>query len=120
MIQKETKLLVADNSGAKIVKCIKVFKSLYGFCGFLIVVSVKKSILRKRIRKGMVCKAVIVRAKSFSKRIGGYNIKFSNNFVVILKKNENVPLGTRIIGSVSFKLREFGYLKIISLATTLV
>lgn len=120
MIQRETKLFVADNSGAKLVKCIKSFTNFYAFSGFLLVVSVKKSLLRKRIRKGMVCKAVVVRTKSISKRLGGYNVSFGNNFVVILKKNENVPLGTRVIGSVSFSLREYGYLKIISLATTVV
>lgn len=120
MIQRETKLLVADNSGAKLVKCIKVFKNFYGFAGFLIIVSIKKSLLKKRIRKGMICKAVIIRTKSISKRLGGYNVQFNKNFVVILKKNENVPLGTRVFGSVSFLLREFGYLKIISLATTVV
>lgn len=120
MIQKETKLRVIDNCGAKLVKCIKIFGKKYGYCGFIIVAAIKKSILRKRVRKGMVCKAVIVRTSYNSNRIGGYNIKYKENAVVILKKNELVPLGTRVLGSVSYKIREYGFLKIVSLATTLV
>jgi large subunit ribosomal protein L14 len=120
MVQRETILYVADNSGAKVVKCIKVFKSLFGVAGFVIVAAVKKSLLRKRIRKGMVCRAVIVRDAVTSVRLGGYSVRFLKNYVVVLKKNENVPLGTRVIGSVSYSLRFYGYLRIVSLATTVV
>ena len=120
MIQKESKLYVLDNSGAKIVKCIKIFKLTYGVCGSIITVVVKKSLLRKRIKKGMVCKAIIVQTKSLLNRFDGLTINFLKNYVVILKKNENVPLGTRIIGPVAFELRFLGFLKIVSLAVTLV
>src|SRR5690348_999571 len=120
MIQRETILNVADNSGAKLVKCIKVFKTSFGFSGCLCIVAVKKSLLKKRVRKGMVCRGLIVRTKAISKQLGGYNVRFSINSVVILKKTENIPLGTRVIGSISYKVREFGFIKIVSLSSNLV
>jgi len=120
MIQRGTKLFVLDNSGAKVVKCIKVFKLRYGICGSIINVVIKKNLLRKKIKKGMVCKAVVVQMKSNLMRFDGLTVKFLKNYVVILKKMENVPLGTRILGPVAFELRFFGFLKIVSLASTLI
>ena len=118
MIQGGTKLGVGDNSGAKIVECIKVLggsKRKSAGVGDIIVVSVKSAIPRGKVSKGTVCKAVIIRVKKEYKRQDGTYVRFDDNAAVILG-NQKEPLGTRIFGPVPRELRYKGFLKITSLA----
>jgi large subunit ribosomal protein L14 len=118
MIQVESKLKVADNSGAKLVKCIKVLggsKRKYARVGDVIVVSIKESIPGSAVKKGTVQKAVVVRtAKEFGRKDGSY-IRFSDNAAVIINDNGEAR-GTRIFGPVARELREKGFMRIVSLA----
>lgn len=121
MIQRETKLNVIDNTGAKEVKCIKVFNKWFGNVGDVVVVTIKKCLSHKKIKKGMIFKGVIVKTRKSIIRFGKNSIKNTINGIVLLKKNEKYqPAGTRIIGSVAFELRKKGYMKIISLALVMV
>ncbi len=118
MIQMQTKLDVADNSGAKSVKCIKVLggsKRMSARLGDLIVVAVQSALPGSKIKKGDVKKAVIVRTKFPVRREDGSYIKFDHNSVVILNTN-NEPVGTRIFGPVARELRSKSFTKICSLA----
>ena len=118
MIQPESKLKVADNTGAKMVKCIKVLggsKRRYARIGDLIVVSVKEASPKGVVKKKTVQRAVVVRqVKEFSRKDGS-SIKFDENAVVIVDKDKQ-PKGTRVFGPVARELRERGYQKIISQA----
>ena len=118
MIQQETRLKVADNSGAKEVLCIKVLggtRKKYAKLGDTIVVTVKKAIPGGVIKKGEVTKAVVVRTRKEVRRKDGSYIRFDDNAAVILNA-QNEPKGTRIFGPVARELREGGYMKIISMA----
>ncbi len=118
MIQNESKLDVADNSGAKLVQCIKVLGGAgrrYARVGDIIVVSVKEAIPRGRVKKGDVRKAVVVRTAKEVRRDDGTVIRFDRNAAVILNNN-NEPVGTRIFGPVVRELRAKNFMKIISLA----
>ncbi len=118
MIQMQSNLDVADNSGARRVQCIKVLggaKRRYAHVGDIIVVSVKEAIPRGRVKKGEVRKAVVVRTAKAIRREDGTVIRFDSNAAVILNNN-NEPLGTRIFGPVPRELRAKNYMKIISLA----
>ena len=118
MIQEETNLIVADNSGAKKVKCIRVLggsSRRYASVGDLIVVSVKTAIPGGTVKKGEVSKAVIVRTKKEVKRNDGSYIRFDENAAVLIN-NQNEPRGTRIFGPVARELRDKKFMKIISLA----
>ncbi len=118
MIQEETNLVVADNSGAKKVRCIRVLGGSgrrYASIGDLIVVSVKAAIPNSNVKKGEVSRAVIVRTKKEVKRKDGSYIRFDENAAVLLN-NQNEPRGTRIFGPVARELREKQYMKIVSLA----
>ena len=118
MIQQESTLEVADNSGAKKVMCIKVLggsKRKVASVGDVIVVSIKDAIPRGRVKKGDVHKAVIVRTKYDVKRDDGSTIRFDRNAAVLINK-EHEPIGTRIFGPVVRELRALGFMKIISLA----
>lgn len=118
MIQQETELEVADNSGAKRVKCFKVLKGTrrrYARVGDVIVCSVKEVDPKSSIKKGAVVKAVIVRTKSYIRRPDGSMIKFYDNSCVIIDDKQN-PKGTRIFGPVVREVRERGFIKISSLA----
>jgi large subunit ribosomal protein L14 len=118
MIQMETVLDVADNSGAKKVACIKVLggsKRMVAKIGDVIVVSVKDAIPRGRVKKGDVHKAVIVRQKYDLQREDGTVIRFDQNAAVLINKDKE-PVGTRIFGPVTRELRTLGFMKIISLA----
>lgn len=122
MIQMQTNLDVADNSGAKRVQCIKVLggsKRQYAFLGDVIVCSVKKALPSSDIKAGDVVKAVIVRTKDAVRRRDGSYVRFDKNAVVILDKDGN-PRGTRIFGAVARELRQKNYMKIISLAPEVV
>ena len=118
MIQVQTELSVADNTGARIVECIKVLggsKRRYASVGDRIVVSVKDAIPNGKVKKGSVHKAVVVRTKYSIFRDDGSKVKFDNNAVVITDEKDE-PLGTRIFGPVTRELRAKGQTKIISLA----
>jgi large subunit ribosomal protein L14 len=118
MIQMQSNLEVADNSGARRVMCIKVLggsKRRTASIGDVIVVSVKDAIPRGRVKKGDVHRAVIVRTAKGLKRTNGEQIRFDTNSVVLINK-QGEPIGTRIFGPVTRELRGKGYMKIISLA----
>lgn len=118
MIQMQTNLDVADNSGAKRVQCIKVLggsKRKTAGVGDIIVVSVKEAIPRGRVKKGDVHRAVIVRTAKEVRRRDGTTIRFDNNAAVLVNKNHE-PIGTRIFGPVVRELRAKSHMKIISLA----
>lgn len=118
MIQAESRMTVADNSGAKEVLCIKVLggsKRRYAGVGDVIVVTVKDAIPRGKVKKGDIHKAVIVRTKQAIRRPDGMEIKFDRNAVVLIDK-QGEPIGSRIFGPVTRELRSAGYMKIISLA----
>ena len=118
MIQVETNLDVADNSGARRVQCIKVLggaKRRTAQVGDVIVVSVKDAIPRGKVKKGDVHRAVIVRTAKDVRRADGSVIRFDGNAAVLVNKNEE-PIGTRIFGPVVRELRSKGFMKIISLA----
>ena len=118
MIQMQTNLAVADNSGARRVQCIKVLggsKRKYASVGDIIVVSVKEAIPRGRVKKGEVRKAVVVRTSKEVRRDDGTATRFDGNAAVILNNNLE-PIGTRIFGPVVRELRAKNFMKIISLA----
>jgi len=118
MIQMQTNLDVADNSGARRVMCIKVLggsKRKYASVGDIIVVSVKEAIPRGRVKKGQVMKAVVVRTAQSLRRADGSEIRFDGNAAVIVD-NKSEPVGTRIFGPVPRELRAKKHMKIISLA----
>lgn len=118
MIQTETRLTVADNSGAKELYCIKVLggsKRRYASIGDIIIVSVKEAIPNAKVKKGDIVPAVIVRTKKEIFRPDGSAIRFDDNSAVILTKN-NEPVGTRIFGPVARELRAKRFMKIVSLA----
>lgn len=118
MIQQETELEVADNSGAKRVKCIKVLggtRRRYAKVGDIIVCSVRESAPNGQVKKGDVVKAVIVRTTAYIRRADGSMLKFDTNSCVIIDEKGN-PVGTRIFGPVARELREREYLKILSMA----
>lgn len=119
MIQMQTVLDVADNSGAKKVQCIKTLggsAKMNANIGETIVVSVKEALPRGRVKKGQVMKAVIVRTKTGLNRRDGSSIRFDSNAVVLINNNKE-PVGTRIFGPVTRELRGEGFMKIISLAS---
>jgi large subunit ribosomal protein L14 len=118
MIQAETRLKVADNSGARQVLCIKVLggsKRRYARVGDVIVVTVKEAIPNGAVKKGDVVRAVVVRCKKEVRRSDGSYIKFDDNAAVIIDNAGN-PRGTRIFGPVARELRDKRYMKIVSLA----
>ena len=118
MIQVESTLQVADNSGAKKVACIKVLGGShrrYASVGDIIVVSVKDAMPHSKVKKGDVMKAVIVRTAKEVRRMDGSYIKFDGNAAVLLS-NQGEPVGTRIFGPVARELRAANFMKIISLA----
>ncbi len=118
MIQQQTVLDVADNSGAKKVMCIKVLggtRQRYATLGDVIVVAIKMAIPEGQVKKGTVAKAVVVRTTKEVRRQDGSYIKFDRNAAVLIN-NANEPIGTRIFGPVARELRKKNFMKIISLA----
>ena len=118
MIQVETRLNVADNSGAKLAECIKVLggsKRRYASIGDVIVVAIKEALPVSSIKKGTVEKAVVVRVSKEYRRKDGTYVRFDDNACVIIDDNKN-PKGKRIFGPVARELRDYDYMKIISLA----
>ncbi len=122
MIQMQTRLFVADNSGAKEIQCIKVLggsRRRYARIGDIIVASVKEAAVGGTCKKGEVVKAVIVRTKKELGRTDGSYIRFDDNAAVVIN-NQNEPVGTRIFGPVARELRNKNFMKIISLAPEVV
>jgi large subunit ribosomal protein L14 len=122
MIQTETRLEVADNTGAKEVMCIKVLggtRRRFAGLGDVIVCSVKSVIPGSDIKKKAVVRAVVVRCKKSSRRPDGSSIRFDSNAVVIIDKDKN-PRGTRIFGAVARELRDKNFMKIVSLANEVI
>ena len=120
MIQNQSRLNVADNSGAKELMCIKVLggsKRRYAGVGDIIVCSVKKTIPNSNVKKGSVIKAVIVRTKKPIQRKSGVVLRFDDNSAIIVNNDKN-PVGTRVFGPIARELRDKGFNKIISLAPT--
>ena len=118
MLQQESYLKVADNTGAKEIKCIRVLggsKRKYGNIGEVIVASVRKATPGGTVKKGDVVKAVIVRTKRGVRRENGIYVRFDENAAVIIKEDRN-PKGTRIFGPVARELRDKEFMKILSLA----
>ncbi len=118
MIQIQSRLRVADNSGAKEIMCIKVLggsRRRYGALGDIIVASVKEAAPDSNVKKGTVVRAVIVRTAKERRRQDGTYIKFDDNAAVIINKNDE-PVGTRVFGPVARELRGKGFLKIVSMA----
>ena len=122
MIQQESFLKVADNTGAKEIKCIRVLggsSRKYGNIGDVIVASVRKATPGGTVKKGEVVKAVIVRSAKGVRRIDGTYVRFDENAAVLIKDDKN-PRGTRIFGPVARELRDKDYMKILSLAPEVV
>lgn len=122
MIQQESRLLVADNSGAKEVLVIRVLggtRKRYANIGDIVVVTVKKALPSGIVKKSDIAKAVIVRTRSGLRRADGSYIKFDENACVIIKEDLN-PRGTRIFGPVARELREKNFMKIVSLASEVI
>ena len=118
MIQVETKLNVADNSGARKIQCIKVLggsRRKYASVGDVIVVTIKEAMPRGRVKKGEIVKAVVVRTAKDIRRPDGSAIRFDSNAAVLIS-TQGEPIGTRIFGPVTRELRAKNYMKIISLA----
>jgi large subunit ribosomal protein L14 len=118
MIQTETRLKVADNSGAKEILCIKVLggsKRRYATVGDIIVVSIKEAMPNSKVKKGDVMRAVVVRTTKEIRRPDGSYIKFDDNSAVLITQ-QNEPVGTRIFGPVARELRARNFMKIVSLA----
>jgi large subunit ribosomal protein L14 len=118
MIQSESILAVADNSGAKLVKCIKVLggsRRRYAQLGDIVVVSIKEAMPNSKVKKGDTAKAVVVRCRREYRRPDGSYIKFDENSAVLIN-NQNEPIGTRIFGPVARELRAKRFMKIVSLA----
>lgn len=122
MIQQESYLKVADNTGAKEIKCIRILggsKRKYGNIGDVIVASVRKAAPGGTVKKGEVVKAVIVRSAKGVRRADGTYVRFDDNAAVLIKDDKN-PRGTRIFGPVARELRDKEYMKILSLAPEVV
>lgn len=118
MIQEETRLIVADNTGAKMVQCIRIYggtRKKYGRIGDVIKVTIKSAIPGGTMKKGTMSRAVIVRTRKEIRRKDGSYIRFDDNAAVLIDDN-NEPVGTRIFGPVARELREMQYMKIVSLA----
>ncbi|MFN6107946.1 MAG: 50S ribosomal protein L14 [Planctomycetaceae bacterium] len=122
MIQMQTLMDVADNSGAKVAYCVKVLggtKRRYAGLGDIIVVSIKKAIPGEKVKAGDVARAVVVRTRKANRRDDGSYVRFDKNAVVLID-NEKNPKGTRIFGAVAKELRDAGFMKIVSLAEEVV
>lgn len=122
MIQMQTRLAVADNTGAKEVMCIKVLGGThrrFAGLGDIVVCSVKSTIAGSDVKKGAVVRGVIVRCKKPTRRADGSYVRFDRNALVLIDKDRN-PRGTRIFGAVARELRERNFMKIVSLASEVV
>lgn len=122
MIQMQTRMTVADNTGAKEVQCVKVLggsRRRYAGLGDIVVCAVKSVIAGSEVKKGSVVKGVVVRCKSPTRRTDGSYVRFDTNALVLIDNDKN-PRGTRIFGAVARELREKNFMKIVSLASEVV
>lgn len=122
MIQMQTRLTVADNTGAREVMCFKVLggsRRRYAHIGDIVIASVKTVIAGSDIKKGQIVKGVIVRTKKPTRRADGSYVRFDSNAMVLIDKDNN-PRGTRIFGAIARELRDRDFMKIVSLATEVV
>jgi len=122
MIQMQTRMTVADNTGAKVVQCVKVLggsRRRYAGLGDIVVCSVKTVIPGSEIKKGQVVKGVVVRVRSPVRRVDGSYVRFDSNALVLIDNDKN-PRGTRIFGAVARELRDKNFMKIVSLAAEVV
>lgn len=120
MIQEEAKLTVADNSGGKMIKVIRILGSTnrrYAYIGDIVVAAVKVAEPRASVKKGDIVRAVIVRVRKEHKRPDGTAIRFDDNAAVIVTKESKEPIGTRVFGPIARELRARGFQKIVSLAS---
>ncbi len=120
MIQEEAKLTVADNSGGKMIKVIRILGSTnrrYAYIGDVVVAAVKVAEPRASVKKGDIVRAVIVRVRKEHKRPDGTAIRFDDNAAVIVNKESKEPIGTRVFGPIARELRARGFQKIVSLAS---
>jgi large subunit ribosomal protein L14 len=115
MIQVQTRLKVADNTGAKEVMCIRVLKASTATLGDVIIVVVKEALPNMMVNKSQIFRAVVVRTKQAVRRANGMHIRFDENAVVLIDQ-ENNPKGTRVFGPIARELREANFMKIVSLA----
>ncbi len=111
---------VADNSGAFKVKCVSVAKTVLPVPAGFITTVVKSGVFSKKVQKGDICRAVVVRLVRSTRRSFGYSVSYCINSVVLLKKNEVTPLGTRVKGTIFFELQKSGFTRIVSLSAALV
>jgi large subunit ribosomal protein L14 len=119
MVQVQTKLKVADNTGAKEVMCIRVvggYRKRYAHAGEIITAAVKSAIPHAAVKKGDVVRAVVVRTKKEIRRKDGSYLRFSDNACVIIDKEKKEPKGTRVFGPIAREVRQAGFMKIASLA----
>jgi len=122
MIQTQTILNVADNSGVKKVLCIKVLggsKKRYAYIGDIVICSVKETIATSKITKGAIVKAVVVRTRKETRRKDGSYIRFDDNSVVLIEKN-NEPIASRVFGIITRELRNKNFIKIVTLASEII
>jgi large subunit ribosomal protein L14 len=118
MIQVKTKMPSGDNSGAKQIECIKVYKRRLAKAGQPILVSIKKVLPRKKVQKGDISPAVLIHSKKEKNRKDGSLIRFSKNTGILVNPKKKLPIAKRIIGPVSEELQFYGYNKVISMAKT--
>lgn len=119
MAFKDSFFFCNDNTGVKLVKCIQVYSKKIIEPGSIILVTIKKVLPHRKLKKGQIFKAVVVRLVKKINRIYNFQIKYFSNSIVLLKKTEIVPIGSRIYGSVYFEIRIKGFMKIISLSSFL-
>lgn len=115
-----SKLLSMDNSGVKLGKCIKVYGSVYAKPASVVKIALRRISIGRKLKKGGLLRAVMVRLRKPFIRLSGFSLKFFDNLLVVLKKNESVPIGTRIDGTVYLEIRFFGYIRIVALCRTVV
>jgi large subunit ribosomal protein L14 len=119
MIQTQTQIKIADNSGVRLVKCFKVYTYNYGFIGTIVLVSVKETKNQSQIKKGDIYKTIVVRVKKKFLRKSGWSITFNQNAAVLLNK-KNEFLATRCFGPIGNELRKKSFLKLLSLASAVI
>lgn len=116
MIFSESLVSVLDNSGVRVGRCLRVYRKPFGTVGDSILVSVKKYVPNKKIKKGMMFKAVIIKVRKNVYRKTGQYLRASNNAIVLIKKEENVPIGKRIKSLVFFELRNKGFSRVVAMS----
>lgn len=120
MININSKFFCFDNTGVKQVKCIRIFNKKYIKPGSLLLVVLRKVKVHKKLKKGQIYRAIVIRLTKLVTRYSGISNSYKVNGIILFKKHELMPLGTRIYGSVFFEIRLLGFMKIVSLAAYLI